>query len=198
MEFAAAFAAAEAGEHAALAPVNTDTQAAQVPSAFLDDTEDVAAAKAAFTAAFEEAKSGGLAAKQAPAPVHEIVEAPLVQALPFNYAPHHFGANHLGYPLYPHAQALPHHAIPGFGLNNLPYNGLPYSGYNGLHYNGLGYNGVGYNSLGYNGLGHHGLGHHGLGYGPGLNGLGYHGLGYNGLAYQPSYAVTFPTEEAEE
>merc|ERR1712113_569806 len=66
-EFNAAFAAAEAGDHAALAPVNSDTQAAQI-----------AAAKAAFQAAFDDAAAGGLAAKQEPAPVHEIpVPAPL-------------------------------------------------------------------------------------------------------------------------
>merc|ERR1712107_744396 len=71
-EFAELFAAAEAGEHAALAPVNNDVQASQVPAEYLEDTEDVAAAKAAFNEAFEEAKSGGLAAKQAPAPVHVV------------------------------------------------------------------------------------------------------------------------------
>merc|ERR1712018_745321 len=79
--FAAAFAAAEAGEHAALRPdalhpVNTDVQAAQIPTAFLDDSEDVAAARAAFQAAFDDAAAGGLAAKQAPAPVH-VLPAPV-------------------------------------------------------------------------------------------------------------------------
>merc|ERR1711936_628857 len=51
--FNAAFAAAEAGEHAALRPdalhpVNNDVQAAQIGASYLDDVEDVAAAKAAF------------------------------------------------------------------------------------------------------------------------------------------------------
>merc|ERR1712107_430010 len=44
------------------------------------DAEDVAAAKAEFKAAFDDAAAGGLAAKQAPAPVHT------VPALPVNYA----------------------------------------------------------------------------------------------------------------
>merc|ERR1711889_30021 len=79
--FNAAFTAAEAGEHIALRPVNSDVQAAQIASAYLDDAEDVAAAKAAFQAAFDDAAAGGLAAKQAPAPVHVIPTlAPLVAA----------------------------------------------------------------------------------------------------------------------
>merc|ERR1711862_111887 len=77
--FQAAFDAAAAGEHAALAPVNNDVQAEQIPESYLDDLEDVAAAKAAFKAAFDDAEAGGLAAKQAPAPVHVIPEvAPAV------------------------------------------------------------------------------------------------------------------------
>merc|ERR1712112_629944 len=84
--FNAAFAAAEAGEHAALRPdalhpVNNDVQAPQIASAYLDDAEEVAAAKAAFQAAFDDAAAGGLAAKQAPAPVHVIpAPAPLAAA----------------------------------------------------------------------------------------------------------------------
>ena len=35
----------QAGDHAALAPVNSDVQASQIPAAYLEDTEDVAAAK---------------------------------------------------------------------------------------------------------------------------------------------------------
>merc|ERR1712025_1255994 len=83
--FNAAFAAAEKGEHAALAPVNNDAQAEQIATAYLSDAEEVAAAKAAFQAAFDDAAAGGLAAKQEPAPVHEIpvpapLEAPVVAA----------------------------------------------------------------------------------------------------------------------
>merc|ERR1712154_472511 len=44
-EFQAAFDAALAGEHAALAPVNNDVQAEQIPDEFLDDAADVAAAR---------------------------------------------------------------------------------------------------------------------------------------------------------
>merc|ERR1711944_169761 len=73
-EFQAASDAAAAGEHAALAPVNNDIQAEQIPESFLEDDEDVAAAKAAFQAAFDDAEAGGLAAPQAPAPVHVIPE----------------------------------------------------------------------------------------------------------------------------
>merc|ERR1712121_485694 len=74
-KFTAAFRAAELGEHAKLAPVNTDVQEAapvftgeQIPEAFLAETPEVAEAKASFSSAFDEAAAGGLAAKQAPAP----------------------------------------------------------------------------------------------------------------------------------
>merc|ERR1712106_739895 len=43
-EFNAAFAAAVAGEHAALAPVNADAQAAQIAAAYLADVDEVVAA----------------------------------------------------------------------------------------------------------------------------------------------------------
>merc|ERR1712020_83897 len=130
--FNAAFAAAEAGEHAALAPVNADTQAAQIATAYIADTEDVAAAKAAFTAAFDDAAAGGLAAKQAPAPVHEIpapaplVAAPVVAAPAIAYAGlHHatypYAINHLGYAGYAGYAGFPYHA----GVVGYPYAGLP-------------------------------------------------------------------------
>merc|ERR1719342_1184540 len=73
-EFTAAFKAAEAGEHAALAPVNTDTQAPAIEPAYLDDDEAVAEAKAAFLETFKNVEGGALAALQAPAPVHIIHE----------------------------------------------------------------------------------------------------------------------------
>merc|ERR1712130_47239 len=63
-EFNAAFAAAEAGEHINLRPVNDDAQAAQIAASYLADSEDVATAKAAFQAAFDDAAAGGLSAKQ--------------------------------------------------------------------------------------------------------------------------------------
>merc|ERR1719507_1253087 len=180
-EFAELFAAAEAGDHAALAPVNSDVQASQIPAAYIEDTEDVAAAKAVFNEAFEEAKSGGLAAKQAAAPVHVVANpvAPTYTNLPLSYhglsyspgysyyAAHHAPTLHRPYYAADHpyyaAAALQHHSIPAFGLRGLPYNGLPYSGlpsYNGLPtYNGLpSYNGIpsytytGLPSLAYNTL----------------------------------------------
>merc|ERR1719308_447184 len=132
--FNAAFAAAEAGEHAALRPdalhpVNNDVQAAQIGASYLDDVEDVAAAKAAFQAAFDDAAAGGLAAKQAPAPVHvlpapaPLVAAPVVAAPAIAYAGLHHAAypyafNHLGYAGY---AGYPYHA----GVVGYPYAGLP-------------------------------------------------------------------------
>merc|ERR1712029_892182 len=111
-EFKAAFAAAEAGEHASLAPVNNDVQATQIGASYLDDTEDVAAAKAAFQAAFDDAAAGGLAAKQAPAPVHVIpAPAPLVAAAPV-LATHPYAA---GFPIH------------GLGYAGIPYAGLGYN-----------------------------------------------------------------------
>ena len=119
-EFQAAFDAALAGEHAALAPVNDDVQAEQIPDQFLDDAADVAAAKAEFLAAFESAAAGGLSELQAPAPVHEIpVAAPAPAAVP---APVYAG-NVL--PYYPYNHVLPSY-VGGYGY---PYHGY---GYNGL------------------------------------------------------------------
>merc|ERR1711937_203151 len=98
-EFNAAFAAAEAGDHAALAPVNSDTQAAQIAAEYLADAEEVAAAKAAFQAAF-------------------VVAA----GIPY-------GVSALtavgGYPYAALPAALPYHGLPYAGL---PYAGLPYAG----------------------------------------------------------------------
>merc|ERR1711972_11389 len=127
------------GEHAALAPVNADTQAAQIAAEYLADAEEVAAAKAAFKAAFDDAAAGGLAAKQEPAPVHIVAApepvavaaaapvavaapvAPLVHTLPLAY-PYGHG---LHYGAYPYAAAALPYGLPAFGLHGLPYNGLP-------------------------------------------------------------------------
>merc|ERR1711962_478706 len=123
--FNAAFTAAEAGEHIALRPVNNDVQAAQIASAYLDDAEEVANAKSDFQAAFDDAAAGGLAAKQAPAPVHVIPTlAPLVAAP----APAVAAA--------PVLATNPFNA--GFPINGLGYAGIPYAGL-GLGYNGLGF-----------------------------------------------------------
>merc|ERR1719320_2162912 len=84
-EFQAAFDAAAAGEHAALAPVNNDIQAEQIDATYLDDVEEVAAAKAAFKAAFEDAAAA--------APV--AVAAPVVNTLPLGYP---YGLHYGAYP----------------------------------------------------------------------------------------------------
>ena len=131
--FNAAFAAAEAGEHAALAPVNSDAQAAQIAAEYLADAEEVAAAKAAFKAAFDEAAAGGLAAKQAPAPVHEIpAPAPLAAPAVAAGIPYGVGALNVlgGYPYARLSVAGLHAGLPYAGLPyaGLPYAGLPYAG----------------------------------------------------------------------
>merc|ERR1712153_20925 len=144
-EFNAAFAAAVAGEHAALAPVNADAQAAQIAAAYLADVDEVAAAKAAFQAAFDDAAAGGLAALQAAAPVHEIpapaplAAAPVIAAAGYPYA--YAGLHGLAYGGY--AAGLPyaglHAGLPYAGLS-AGYAGLP-AGYAGLPY-GLAYAGL--------------------------------------------------------
>merc|ERR1712200_305673 len=94
--------------------------AAAIP---IDDTADVAAAKAAFQAAFDDAAAGGLAAKQAPAPVHEIpVAAPLtVAAAPALVNPYISALNTLP-AAYPYGLA---HAGLGYAGLGYPYAGLP-------------------------------------------------------------------------
>merc|ERR1712241_1190599 len=91
--FMSAFQAAEAGDHAMLAPVNNDVQAPQIATAYLADTEDVAEAKEAFHLEFKNVEAGGLADKQAPAPVAPAVmkvEAPVVYShLPYYNVYHH-------------------------------------------------------------------------------------------------------------
>merc|ERR1712012_1078376 len=90
----------------------------------IEDTADVAAAKAEFLAAFADAEAGGLAAKQAPAPVHEIpAPAPLaapVAAPALPYAAYPYGINALNvlgaYPGYGYAAGLPYAAYTYAGL----------------------------------------------------------------------------------
>merc|ERR1711973_185178 len=120
---------AKAGLHAAKAPVNNDVQTEQIATAYLADDEAVAAAKAEFLAAFADAEAGGLAAKQAPAPVHEVPEvvAPAVQAVAapiavagYPYAHHGFAYNTIAHHSYPYYAGLPYY---GYAA------GLPYAGY---------------------------------------------------------------------
>merc|ERR1711884_470152 len=101
-----------------------------IGASYLDDVEDVAAAKAAFQAAFDDAAAGGLAAKQAPAPVHEIpAPAPLVAA-----APAVLPAT-VPYAAYP--------GVYGYGLNGLNVVGA----YPGVYAHGLAYAGYPYAGL---------------------------------------------------
>merc|ERR1711892_1538948 len=107
-EFSAAFAAAEKGEHAALAPVNTDVQA--------------------------------------PAPVHVIPEPAALAAAPAAFP---YGVTALN-AAYPYSVGL-HAGLPAAGI---PYAGLPAAGlpYAGLPAAGLPYAGLLYAGLPYNGL----------------------------------------------
>merc|ERR1712123_340799 len=112
-EFSAAFAAAEKGEHAALAPVNTDVQA--------------------------------------PAPVHVIPEPAALAAAPAAFP---CGVTALN-AAYPYSVGL-HAGLPAAGI---PYAGLPYAGlpaaglpYAGLLYAGLPYNGLPFAGYPYAGL----------------------------------------------
>merc|ERR1712106_1246224 len=116
-EFSAAFAAAEKGEHAALAPVNTDVQA--------------------------------------PAPVHVIPEPAALAAAPavaLPAFPYGVTAVNAAYPysLGLHA-GLPYAGLPAAGL---PYAGLPYAGlpYTGLPFAGYPYAGYPYAGYPYAGL----------------------------------------------
>ena len=103
-------------------------QAEPVTEQYLADDEAVAAAKAAFQAAFDDAAAGGLAAKQAPAPVHVLPEptavaAPaVVAAAPaFGYYPAPAAAYNYGYLNYPYAAP---YNLPAF--TQYPYTGLVY------------------------------------------------------------------------
>merc|ERR1712055_118102 len=88
---------------------------------------------AAFKAAFDDAAAGGLAAKQAPAPVHEIpAPAPLAAPAVAAGIPYGVGALNVlgGYPYADLSVAGLHAGLPYAGLPyaGLPYAGLPYAG----------------------------------------------------------------------
>ena len=135
--FKAAFDVAEAGEHIALAPVNNDVQAAQIANAYLDDVVEVADAKASFDAEFKSAAAGGLAAKQAPAPVHEVAEPVAMSVVPAVY-------NHVYSPVYHHAYPQAYAAYPHAAYNYASY---PYTTYGAHPYHAAGYAHYGYNSF---------------------------------------------------
>merc|ERR1712095_22794 len=104
--FMAAFAKAEAGEHAALAP-------AAVATAYLADEPEVAAAKAEFMKVFDAYKNGEI-----PAPVVEAA-APVFSyaAYPQYYNNWNYGAfynNWAGHAAYPYAHAGYPYAYAGY------------------------------------------------------------------------------------
>merc|ERR1711992_133810 len=103
--FMAAFAKAEAGEHAALAP-------AAVATAYLADEPEVAAAKAEFMKVFDAYKNGEIPAPVAPAaPVFSYA------AYPQYYNNWNYGAfynNWAGYGAYPYAHAGYPYAYAGY------------------------------------------------------------------------------------
>lgn len=99
-------------------------QAPQIPEEYLADAADVAEAKTAFTAAFDDAAAGGLAAKQAPAPVHVVPQpAPLTLAA----APAILPYMSYGYAGMPYGYAALPYTYAGLGYAGLgfPYTGLP-------------------------------------------------------------------------
>merc|ERR1712045_985958 len=114
---------AKAGLHAAKAPVNNDVQAEQIATAYLADDE-----------------AGALAAKQAPAPVHEVPEVVAPAVVKAVAAPI---ATVAGYPYAAYPYAAYPYAAHGFAYNTIAhhsypyYAGLPYYGYTaGLPYHG--------------------------------------------------------------
>merc|ERR1712119_214402 len=120
-EHLAAHAAATAGEHAALAPVQGaaiavqgDAITVQGPSVYLDDAEDVAAAKAEFEKLFKAAEAG----------------TPTIPALPYggyygNYLGGYHGLGYNGYAGYPYgAYAGYNGAYAGYA--GYPFGHLPY------------------------------------------------------------------------
>merc|ERR1712062_658296 len=115
--FMSAFHAAEAGEHAMLAPVNNDVQAPQIATAYMADTEDVAEAKKAFSLEFKNVEAGGLAYKQAPGPVAPAVmkvETPVVYShIPMVHPLTYTGYHHLNYAAtYPYTCPIQYIAAP--------------------------------------------------------------------------------------
>ena len=136
-EHLAAHAAATAGEHAALAPVQGaaiavqgDAITVQGPSVYLDDAEDVAAAKAEFEKLFKAAEAGTPIVPALPAlPVAPV--APVAPAvLPYggyygNYLGGYHGLGYNGYAGYPYgAYAGYNGAYAGYA--GYPFGHLPY------------------------------------------------------------------------
>merc|ERR1712088_45156 len=114
-EHLAAHAAATAGEHAALAPVQGAAIAVQGPSVYLDDAEDVAAAKAEFEKLFKAAEAGTPIVPALPA-LSVAPVAPVAPAvLPYggyygNYLGGYHGLGYNGYAGYPFGR-LPYQLV---------------------------------------------------------------------------------------
>merc|ERR1711892_1264120 len=118
----------------------------------IEDTPDVAAAKAEFSAAFAAAEKGEHAALapvntdvQAPAPIHVIPEPAALAAAPAVALPAFpYGVTALN-AAYPYSLGLPAGlSYAGLSYNGLPAAGLPYAGLPaaGVHYAGLPYTGL--------------------------------------------------------
>merc|ERR1711971_267393 len=121
--FLTAFAAAEAGDHAKLAPVNNDIQAAQIATAYLADTEDVIQARADFDAEFKNVEAGGLMDLQAPAPVAPAAPAPVAMV-----------ASHIPYyNIYHHNLVQPPTQLSYNALSPATYTALHPATYSALH-----------------------------------------------------------------
>merc|ERR1712166_1667583 len=127
-EFMAAFAIAEAGAHAGLAPV-------QGATAYLADLPEVAEAKAAHAAVFNAYTAGTVALPVAPVftgvqPAHvvaPVVAPPAVAPVAVAYGgypyAHHYGAYgaHGAYAGYPYAGAYGAYGHPAYAYGGYPY-----------------------------------------------------------------------------
>merc|ERR1712021_198744 len=107
----------------------------------IEDTPEVAAAKAEFSSAFAAAEKGEHAAL---APVNTDVQAPAAVPAAFSYGVTALNAAYpysLGLPTGLHAAGIPYAGLPYAGLPTagLPYAGLPYTGlsFAGYPYAGL-------------------------------------------------------------
>merc|ERR1711892_1622471 len=97
--------------------------------------EDVAAARASFQATFDDVVAGGLAAKQAPAPVHLISEPEQLAAI--SPSAHNFP---IGYPFGLHYGGYPYGQYHYGGYSNGPSPfGYPASAPRSFLHNGLSY-----------------------------------------------------------
>ena len=87
--FLAAFKDAEMGKHAEIAPVNNDLQTGQIANAYIDDTEDVVAAKAAHMTAVKEAEAAAAMVGATEVKMGTVFHQPLVYYQIPHYLPYH-------------------------------------------------------------------------------------------------------------